>query len=141
MADALFRSAPGVWGWLFQFIGNTFERIRGPRVLKEITRPRAQLESLTGHSTAGYVTVIYCQERRYLCTYTRWGALSRVITTYTVFSKIEGKAPAELVKVCAMERTFPALVHPWSTPFHKKRAAIEAYLDLILAEARAVENK
>lgn len=141
MADVLWRTAPAVWVWLFRFIGTVFERLRGPRILTEITKPRAQLESLTGHSTAGYITVIYCQERRYLCTYPRWGALSRVITTYTVFSKIEGKAPPELVKACAMERTFPALVHSWSAPFDKKRAAIEAYLDLILAEAKAAEKR
>lgn len=124
-----------LWFVLFHTLGTWIEQIRGPRVLREITERRAQIESLTGLSTAGFVTVIYCQERKYLCTYTRWWVYSRIVTTYTVFSKVEGPAPAELVKACALERTFPALVNPFTGSFDKKRAAIEAYLDLVLVEA------
>jgi hypothetical protein len=136
----LFHTPRRWWFALFHTLGNVIEQIRGPRVLREITERRAQIESLTGLSTAGFVTVIYCQERTYLCTYTRWWVYSRIITTYTVFSKVEGPAPAELVKACALERTFPALVNPFTGSFDKKRAAIEAYLDLVLVEAGVVRS-
>lgn len=137
MVSTLVRLLFRAWFQALNNIGSLIEWILGPRVLEEITPRKVQSESLTGYSTSGYVVVIYCQERRYRCRYPRWFFLSRTLSTYSVFSKVEGNAPAEVMTACLMERTFPPLVNSLSGSFDQKRAAIEAYLDLVLKQAKS----
>lgn len=123
---------------LIKALGSMFEWVRGTRTLIDITKPRATLEALEAHSNDGYVTTIFCREHRYRCVYDNWWIPNRIIKTYHVFCSVQGKAPETLVQAYRLERTFPPLLGPWSSNSSQKEAAIEAYLDILLAD---IESK
>ena len=114
------------------WLGVVFEKFRGQRQLSEITSHRRQIESLMAHSVDGYATTIHCQERRYICSYQNWWIPNRVVRSYYVFATVQGTAPKPLVEACAMDRSFPPLLHSWMPPASQKEAAIEAYIDLLV---------
>lgn len=118
-------------GLLGQLISRIFETVRGERKLTEITEARAHIESLNAYATDGYRITIHCHERKYRCEFARWYIPNFVVNNFEVFATIAGTAPQVLVDACARERSFPSLLHTWSTPARQKEAAIEAYLDLL----------
>ena len=118
-------------GSLGQLISQIFETVRGERKLTEVTEARAQIESLVAYATDGYRITIHCQERKYRCEFSRWYIPNFVAHNFEVFATIAGTAPQVLIDACARERSFPRLLHPWTTTTRQKEAAIEGFLDLL----------
>lgn len=110
---------------------------RGPATFKEVTPARAQIEALVGESTDGYSITIHCQERLYQYHYARWFVRNRIVASYYVFATIVGRAPTAMIEASSMTRSFPKLLHPWMPSASQKEAAIEAYIDLLLANVQS----
>lgn len=113
------------------WLATALESIRGPRVIKDVTESRTQVEALVGYSIEGFELAIYCQERSYLCMYESWFVRDRLYKTYLVYASITGVAPQAIMDVCTIERSFPQLLHPRLSSQQQKEAAIGAYLDLL----------
>ena len=117
---------------IFQWLASIWDVIRGPRILREITKPHMLVESLVGYSLNGYVITIHCQERKYRYEYKYRHIRDKAIYSYFVFATVTGSAPEKLVNACNMERAFPKLLPFWMPSETQKEAAIEAYLDLLI---------
>jgi hypothetical protein len=116
------------------------EYVRGARTVTEITEIRSRLESLVAYASTDYTVTIHCKERKFKCDYTRWWIPNKIVTTYEVFATLAGRAPPALIEACADDRTFPKLLHNWSSRRHQKEAAIEAFVDLIQAHIVSLGN-
>lgn len=112
-------------------LARLLERVRGARTVTEITEIRSRLESLVAYASTDYTLTIHCKERKFQCEYLRWYIPNKIVTTYEVFATTAGRAPTSLIEACADGRTFPKLLHGWSSPRNQKEAAIEAFIDLI----------
>lgn len=116
------------------------ESVRGARTVTEITEIRSRLESLVAYASTDYTVTIHCKERKFKCEYLRWWIPNNIVTTYEVFATLAGRAPAALVEACTDDRTFPKLLHYWSSPRNQKEAAIEAFIDLIQAQIASLTD-
>lgn len=117
-----------LFGLLF---ARLLESVRGSRTVTEITEIRSRLESLVAYATRDYTVTIHCKERKFRCEYLRWYIPNKIVTTYEVFATVAGPAPSAMIKACTDGRTFPKLLHGWSSPRNQKEAAIEAFVDLM----------
>lgn len=116
------------------WIAGVWEAILGPRTVYDVTSSTVNIESLTGHSTQGYITEVFCHEKRYRVRYAHWFIRDRYYYVYKVFCQVRGNAPDDLMKVFTKECVFPTLILDWSSNKARKAAAIEAYLDVVLSE-------
>lgn len=109
------------------------ERVKGPRTIEEVVVPRTRSEGLTGHSVSGYEINIHCQERRYKVRYKRWWMASDEFRLYHVFATYSNDCPDRLKEACKLETTMPVLLNSYAAAAKQKEAAINAYLDILIA--------
>lgn len=117
-----------ILGVIFTF----YEKLLGPRIFVEITPTSSDLETISVTTLEGSITTIHCQEKRYICRYKRWYVRNNTVCIYYVFATVEGTILEKLIDACKMECYFPKLLHSRVPSSSQRKAAVEAYLDILL---------
>jgi hypothetical protein len=109
-----------------------FERIKGPKkVSQAVVIQTERANTLRVIHQSGYDITIYCQRKEFLKEY-EWDAMpTQTYVVYYVFSRATFDAPELIKQACRLEVTFPPLVPQYLDEEVQKRAAIDAYVDLI----------
>lgn len=120
-----------------RYLAKVIEDILGERIVSEVTQRRTKIESLVAYAVEGYTLTVHCKERKFLCTYDRWYIPNRLVTTYEVFATVAGQAPFPLIEAATDDRTFPKLLMTFAGSKNQKKAAIEAFIDLMREHLQA----
>lgn len=91
---------------------------------------------LSAKSIHGYELEVFCHTVRYRFYYSAWWARPKVFTMFEIYSRVSNDAPPSLKKVCQITVCLPTLLSPYVEDGAQTRAAVEAYIDLILYELR-----
>jgi hypothetical protein len=108
------------------------ERVKGPKkVSQAVVIQTERANTLRVIHQSGYDITIYCQRKEFLKEY-EWDAIPvRTYTVYYVFSRATYDAPELMKQACRLEVTFPPLIPEFADEEIQKRAAIDAYVDLL----------
>lgn len=109
------------------------ENLKGPRTTEEVVVPRTRSEGLTGHSVSGYEINIHCRERRYKVRYKRWWMGADELRMFHVFATYSNDCPERLKEACKLDISMPALLSSYAPAEKQREAAINAYLDILIA--------
>jgi hypothetical protein len=117
------------------------ESVKGPKkVSQAVVIQTERANSLRVIHQSGYDITIYCQRKEFLKEY-EWDAMpSRTYVVYYVFSRPTPDAPDLIQQACRLEVTFPPLVPEYVEDEIQKRAAIDAYVDLITDKVLALKQ-
>ena len=125
--------------FLTRLFGSLFlvlERLKGPKTVIEVKDSINALGHLVGKNVMGYEISIYCQRIHYVRIYdSRFGGKRRS-SVYRVFSTVAKGAPPELVAACELDMPFPAFLARSAPERLQVNAAIDAYVDLLLARVK-----
>jgi hypothetical protein len=108
------------------------ERMKGNKTVYEIRHPKYNLGSLTGYSVSGYELNIHCQLKEYRRSYDKWFIPDEFHMVYHVYSTVSNDAPELLKSVCGFDIDFPALLPNGSSIDNQRKAAVDAYLDILI---------
>jgi hypothetical protein len=113
-----------------------FEKIKGGSIVRRTYRVSDLGEQLTGHSVAGYEIRLYCQQKHYVREYLWWIFPRQTYSTFRVFGSVTADAPASLKKACELDIDLPRLRPRFLSEALQVEAAIQAYLDILVARLR-----
>lgn len=129
------------FSWILEAIVLLFHRLKGPSSLREVPTGLGQESILKGESVSGYEINIYCYRKQYRRKYDRWYVPTEYQVLYRVFSRVSDNAPARLKKVCAsLDRDIRPQLPEFLSEDLQKRAAVEAYLQLLQAALVGAED-
>ena len=117
------------------------ESLNGKRIIIEIDHPENTIGYLSIHTISGHAVDIHCHRKHYKRVYINWFVPNKNYIAYIVFSKIESGAPDYLNKICEFELVIPALLPSSVNDYTQRRAAICAYLDMIMKKLSARNKK
>ncbi|MNU19635.1 hypothetical protein D3C71_78670 [compost metagenome] len=125
--------------WFQKCIDTLFllsREMKGRSSVREEYRPPELMAFLTGYSISGFAVSLYCQKKYYVREYWRWWVPNYRFSTFYVFATATNDAPESLRMACDFEVELPPQA-PWflSTNLQRK-AAIRAYLDLVIERMR-----
>lgn len=113
------------------------DRYRGVATVTEIKQSSVSLGSLEAYSISGYHIVMHCYKRQYRRSYDKSQTTGTYHSVFDVSCSVSPDAPEILKKACSITVSFPPLVPEFLSDDCHKRAAINAYLDMIRVELTA----
>jgi hypothetical protein len=116
-----------------KIVGYLLEKIRGPRVISEMSNNGLLQTVMTGVSIGGLVITITCTQLAKHCAYNRRWIKDRAIYAYEVKVEVDGYPPEHLRDTLSHIAYFPDILTSWSSHAAQREAAIGAYLDIIIA--------
>lgn len=115
------------------------ESAKGKRVLEQAVFSQNPYDGYKIIMSDDSVVSIYCVETKYVLTYTAWWSRKKQIHMYSVYSVCSSTTPVQLKIHFSKELKIGNLLHPLATSTECKKAAVEAYVDMLLADA--AENR
>lgn len=126
---------------LVTFVFLWFERLKGVRKVSQSVVIQTQRgNSLRVIHQSGYDITIYCQRREYMREYSSWYAPLTTYVVYHVFSTTTNDAPDLIKQACKLDVTLPRLLPSYIVDEIQKRFAIDAYVDLLVADLIALKR-
>jgi hypothetical protein len=116
------------------YLLDAVEAAKGTRSLKRLYPPQNHQDGYRMVINDGSVISIYCTEIVYLISYTNWWARPRQMHLYSVYSSCSATTPQALKKTFSKEFKVGNMLHFLSPLSDRKKAAIDAYVDALLAE-------
>ena len=126
-----------ILGSIFIFL----ERLKGNKVVCDVSIPNNVVGLLTGYSMYGYEIQIFCKKRHYRRKYDKWFIPNDDHAAYEVFSIVSNDAPDSLKKACKMELVIPRLLAEPVSEARQRQAAVDAYLDILAQTLKSPTGK
>lgn len=118
-----------------------FEQFKGiSRVRQLVVIQTTRANSLRVIHQSGYDITIYCQRQEYVKEHPCWLVPKETYRVYHVFSTTTYDAPELIKQACKLEATFPPLLPIYVLDEMHKRAAIDAYVDLLTDKLKALKR-
>ena len=127
----IYLFTPLIW------LSNAFEAAKGQRTLKKLHTVQHPGDGYRVVFSDGSIIAIFCSEIIYLVSYAAWWAHSRRLYIYTVYSTCTNDTPPDLKARFSKEFSIGNVLNYFSSQSARKKAAIDAYVDILIEEARA----
>lgn len=118
-----------------------FEGLKGVGVVVKLHSEFHPGDSFQVSTTAGFGFQIYCKELQYRNTYTNPLAPSKIARVYRVSCVCDDKMPEELRDCLSKEHYLPETVSSLTTKNFRKKAAVNAFLAILIAEISASKKR
>lgn len=109
------------------------ERIKGDRILSVIRVHQDPNDGYKAVLNDGNLIQIFCNEITYKVTYSKWWVRDNDISIYHVYCMCSQGTPQALKDKLSTGFTITQLLHSLSYREDQKKAAISAYVDVILS--------
>ena len=122
---------------LCQFLGvatKVYDHFRGERTLRIVAVNSSPHESYRVDTTNGGTVVIYCTETVYEVCFTAWWVRNRRFYSYMVYGVCDAKIPKEFADRIQSGFNIGRLLPRFAFRADQKKAAIHAYMSLIVNE-------
>lgn len=114
--------------WLF----NAYEMAKGPRTLQQLYTPQPHSDGYKVVFSDGSIISIFCHEVVYYVNYAAWWASGKRIYIYWVYCTFSHDVPKDLKERFSKEFRITNVLHLFATRAERKKAAIDAYVDLMI---------
>ena len=118
------------------WLSSALEASKGKRTLKKLTTYQHPNDGYRIVFSDGSIIAIFCTEIIYLVTYAAWWARSQRLYIYSVYSTCTADTPPYLKARFSKEFSITNVLHYFSTQAARKKAAIDAYVDILIEEAQ-----
>jgi hypothetical protein len=119
---------------LFVYLLDALEAAKGKRSFKRLYPPQSQQDGYRVVVSDGSTISIYCTEIVYAISYAKWWAPSRRMHLYSVHSSCSSTTPQYLINTFSKDFKVGNILHFLSPLSDRKKAAIDAYVDALLAD-------
>ena len=110
-----------------------FEKWKGRKTVYEVKLPKIAKGRLTAFAVDDYEIRIYCQKKQYKRRYDSWLVPDKNMAVYRVFSVVSSDAPLRIQDACELDVDIPGQLSPLIEDEMQEKAAIQAYLDLLVS--------
>ena len=124
-----------MFGFLHRFF-DSLERLKGRRTYSQ--KPTKNLTHYEVHVTRGYRFKIHCQELVTSTIYHFHFLPTITSMTYRVYCEFSSDVPLGQQQILKREVVFSCLTPAFCSDEFKRKAAIKAYLDLMLAHPKEI---
>lgn len=108
------------------------ERAKGQRTVTAQHLNQPHTECYVAQISDASTITLFCREVRYRIEYTAWWAWGRNVSVYQVYCTTSASATEQVRHHFGKELKIGELLHQHSFAVDQKKAAINAYLDLLL---------
>lgn len=119
------------------WLSSALEAAKGQRTLKKLSTVQHPSDGYRVVFSDGSIIAIFCSEIIYLVSYAAWWARSHRLYIYTVYSTCTSDTPPDLKARFSKEFSITNVLSYFSTQAARKKAAIDAYVDILIEEAQA----
>jgi hypothetical protein len=116
---------------------DVYESSKGIRILQPIEIINDPNHKYSFHLSDDTILNIHCEEERYKLSYDKWWARDKIISVYRVYAVSgNGVHPEISDKFKNKELIISNLWHSYANIENQKKAAINAFIDIILFHAK-----